>query len=376
MILKNQTNMSILTQQISSVFKPYLTVKNVYKGGLKITPRQPGEKVYNLASNEHPFGTSSKVVQAIKDAAQNLHLYPDATDIRLREALSLKFEDQLSPDQILCANSGSEILDLTFRAFLKEGDEIIVSSPFFLQYSTFSAWKGVKTIDVPLKGSKYELDVEGVLNAISDRTRIIALTSPNNPTGTIIPKDKLEALLSAIPDDILIVYDEVYRHFVDDPNYQTGLPYIQQGKNILALNSFSKTFGMAAMRLGYAYTTPEIAAYIRQIIKPFSIPTISISAGLAALNDQDFVDDTVSLILKERAYLQESFREIGLSFTPSQANFILVDPPNGDQAFVDHLIQYGIMTRPVTSFGAPGKVRITIGTREANDALIEALKRL
>ena len=368
--------MSTLTQPISSVFKSYLKVKNVYKGGQRITPRKPGEKVYKLSSNEHPFGTSTKVIEAIKSAAQNLHLYPDATDIRLREALALKFEHDLSPDQFLCANSGSEILDLTFRAFLKEGDEIIVSSPFFLQYSNFSAWMGARTVDVPLKGSKYELDVEGIVNAITDRTRIIALTSPNNPTGTIIPRDTLEALLAAIPDDILVIYDEVYRHFADDPSYQTALPYIQAGKNILALNSFSKTFGMAAMRIGYAYATPEIAAYIRQIIKPFSIPMISLEAALAALKDQAFVDETVNLILKERKYLQTAFRDIGLDFTPSQANFILIDPPKGDQQLVDHLIKNGIMTRPVTNFGAPGKVRITIGTHDANEALIAALNRL
>jgi histidinol-phosphate aminotransferase len=231
-------------------------------------------------------------------------------------------------------------------------------------------------VDVPLQGPEYALDVSATLAAITDRTRIIAVTSPNNPTGTIIPRQTLEMLLDALPEDILLIYDEVYRHFVDDPSYTMALPYIQAGKPILALNSFSKTYGLAALRLGYAYTTEEIAAYIRQIIKPFNIPVLSMEAALAALSDQAFVDRTVEVIQTERRWLENQFRELGVSFTPSQANFILVDPPVQDDAFVSFLVEGGIMTRPVTNFGAPGKVRITIGPREANQRLVRVLGKL
>lgn len=368
--------MSTLTRNITRVFKPYLRVQNRYRGGKRIAPRQDGERVYKLSSNEHPFGTSPRVLEAIRNHARDLHLYPDATDERLRRALSAHFAGQVAPDQILTANSGSEILDLVFRAFLREGDEIIVSSPHFLQYSNFSAWMGARVVDVPLQGPSYTLNVPSILDALTERTRIIALTSPNNPTGTIIPRETLEELLDALPPDILVIYDEVYRHFTDDPAYTTALPYIRGGKPLLALNSFSKTYGMAALRVGYAYTTVEIADYIRQIIKPFSMPAISLEAALAALEDTDFVARTIELIRAERNWLGAQFDRLGLSYTPSQANFFLVDPPVEDTEFVRFLVDGGIMTRPVRNFGAPGKVRITIGMREANERLVAELEKL
>ncbi|GAB5553559.1 MAG: histidinol-phosphate transaminase [Saprospiraceae bacterium] len=368
--------MTTTIKSLQQHFKSFLTVKNKYKGGKSIQPSAEIPKVYKLSSNEHPLGCSPKVLEAIRKATQNLHIYPDTTDLRLRTALVAHFDQQLEIDQFLTAASGSEIIDLTFRAFLKEEDEVIISTPCFVPYSTFSRWMGAKVVDVPLKKKSYQLDVDGILAAITDRTRIIALTSPNNPTGTYIPKADLDRLLNALPQDILIIYDEVYRHFADAPDYVHGLDYVKAGYPVIAVNSFSKTYGMAAMRLGYAYSTPEIANYIRQIIKPFSIPTLTMDAGIAALKDEDFVAKTRALILKERAFMTNAYQELGLDYTPSQANFFLLDPPIPSADFVDYLMQNGIMTRPVDNFGATGKVRISIGTREANEALVGALRKL
>jgi histidinol-phosphate aminotransferase len=305
-----------------------------------------------------------------------LHIYPDTNDERLREALVKDFDGHLEADQFIAAAGGSEIIDLTFRAFLREGDEVITSSPCFLPYSMFSKWLGARIVDVPLREPDYSLDVDGILAALTPRTRIVCLTSPNNPTGTYIPRTVLEYLLDRLPPDVLVIYDEVYRHFANADDYATGVEYVNAGYPVLAVNSFSKTYGLAAMRLGYGYTTKEIAAYIRQLCKPFLIPTLSMEAGIAALGDSTFVQKTVALIQEERQFLSAVFERLRLDYTPSQANFFLVQPPGDDQAFVDHLIEYGIMTRPVTNFGAPGKVRISVGTREANEALIQALERL
>lgn len=361
---------------IQQRFKSYLSVKNVYKGGRTISPTEPGQKVYKLSSNEHPFGYSPKVKEAIQQHLDHLHIYPDTTDARLREALVEDFDGVLSADQFLTASGGSEVIDLTFRAFLGEGDEIITSTPAFLPYSMFSKWLGAKVVNIPLREPDYTLDVNGILNAVTDRTRIIALTSPNNPTGTYIPKMILEYLLDQLPKDILVIYDEVYRHFADADDFVTGVEYVNAGYPMIAINSFSKTYGLAAMRLGYGYTTPEIAAYIRQICKPFLIPALSMEAGIAALQDHTFVQKTVDLIRTERKYLSQEFDRLGIAYTPSQANFFLLNPPVNDQQFVEHLIDQGIMTRPVTNFGAPGKVRVSIGIREANAALVGALGKL
>jgi histidinol-phosphate aminotransferase len=365
--------MTTIIKNIQQHFKPYLSVKNTYKGGQSIQASAEMPKVYKLSSNEHPLGCSEKVLAAIQAATQNLHIYPDTTDLRLRQALVQHFDQQLALDQFLTAASGSEIIDLTFRAFLKEDDEVIISTPCFVPYGTFSRWLGAKVVDIPLKGAQYELDVDGIIGAVTARTRIVALTSPNNPTGTYIRKADLERLLKALPSDILIIYDEVYRHFADAPDYASGLDYVQAGHPMIAINSFSKTYGLAAMRIGYAYTSIEIANYIRQVIKPFSLPTLAIEAGIAALADETFVEKTRQLILTERAFLTKAYTDLGLNFVPSQANFFLIDPPIPAKEFVAHLMKNGIMTRPVDNFGAPGKVRISIGTHEANEALVAAL---
>ncbi len=363
-------------KSISDHFKSHLSVKTVYKGGKTAKDIGGTRKVYKLSSNENPIGTSPKAIEAIERYNKDLHLYPDRTDVRLREALVEGFNNALEVDQFIAASSGSEILDLTIRAFIREGDEVIISRPYFLVYSMFSYWNGAKVADVPLLEDDYSLDVDGILAAITPRTRIIFLTSPNNPSGSYIPQDVLETFLERVPKDILVIFDEVYRHFADAPDYTSALPYIKQGHNILAVNSFSKTYGLASMRVGYCYTTLEIAQYIRQICKPFLIPILSLEAAIAALKDHDFVEETVDLVRKERQYLQSALADLKITYTPSQGNFILVDPPRGDSAFVEFLFENGIMVRPVTSFGAPGKVRITIGTHEANERLLECLERL
>ncbi|MEM6377905.1 MAG: histidinol-phosphate transaminase [Bacteroidota bacterium] len=368
--------MTTKTKSLQQHFKAFLTVKNKYKGGKSIQPSAKIPKVYKLSSNEHPLGCSPKVLAAIQQASQNLHIYPDTTDLRLRTKLVEHFDQQLELNQFFTAASGSEIIDLTFRAFLRPEDEVIISTPCFVPYGTFSRWMGAKVVDVPLMEDNYQLDVDGILAAVTDRTRIIALTSPNNPTGTYIRKADLDRLLAGLPADILIIYDEVYRIFADAPDYVDGLSYVKAGYPMIAINSFSKTYGLAAMRIGYAYTNKEIANYIRQIIKPFSLPTLALEAGIAALQDNDFVRQTRDLMLEERAFMEIAYQKLGIEYIPSQANFFLIDPPIPSADFVAYLMENGIMTRPVDNFGAPGKVRISIGTREANEALVMALGKL
>lgn len=359
---------------IESIFKPYLEPKEVYKGGKNIPAST--KKIYKLSSNENPLGQSPKATEALIKAAQNIALYPDQTDIRLREALVLDFDPKTAADQFITGNSGSEIIDMILRAFINEGDEVIFSNPCFLPYSVFSRWYGAKQVDVRLKDPNYSLDVEGILNAITERTKIIFLTSPNNPTGTYIPKTVLEDLLGRIPKNILVVYDEVYRHFADAEDYVTALPYVMQGHNIVGLNSFSKTYGLAGQRIGYCYTTAKIANYIRQIHKPFLLPITSIEAAIGALNDKEFIANTVKTVQDGKMFLADAFASLGIKYWPTQANFFIIDPPLPEMEFTDFLMAQGVMVRPVSQFGAPGKVRISIGDQEANEALVQALVKI
>ncbi|SNR67625.1 histidinol-phosphate transaminase [Lutibacter flavus] len=368
--------MNTKTKSIKSLFKPYLTVKNAYKGGKSVLPKNKDQKVFKLSSNENPIGSSPLAIEAIKNSIENLHLYPDATDIRLREALEIYYNYQLTKDQFICAASGSEIIDLVIRAFVKEGDEVIVSTPCFVPYKMFSRWSGATVVDIPLFEDNYGLNMEGILNAITKKTRIIFLTSPNNPTGSYISKVELEFLLNKLPQDIVVVFDEVYWHFANAQDYTTALPYISKYPNLIAINSFSKTYGLASLRVGYSYMNEEVAAYLRQICKPFLITKLSLEGSIASLKDTDFIEKTIDTIRSEKIYLQEQFNKLEIRFYPTQANFYLINPPIPSSEFVQFLAEEGIAVRPVDNFGATGKVRISIGTREANEALIKSIRKL
>ncbi|WP_136467505.1 histidinol-phosphate transaminase [Flagellimonas onchidii] len=364
-----------MSKEIESIFKSYLQPKKAYEGG-KSAPSNDGQKIYKLSSNENPLGQSPLATEALIAAAKNVHIYPDQTDVRLREALVQDFGGELDKEQFICGNSGSEIIDMILRAFINEGDEVIFSNPCFLPYSVFSRWYGAKQIDIPLREPDYSLDVEQILSAITDRTKVVFLTSPNNPTGTYIPKAVLDDFLERIPKNIVVVLDEVYRHFADADDYVSGLPYVKEGHNLIAINSFSKTYGLAGQRIGYCYATQKIAQYLRQIHKPFLLPHTSTEAAIGALNDVEFIQNTVKTVVEGRKFLSEAFDKLGIKYWPTQANFFLVDPSLPEFEFTDFLMQRGVMVRPVSQFGAPGKVRITIGDQEANEALVAALEKL
>ncbi len=368
---KNQTSKKI------ELFKDYLNVDNPYKGGKTLAEiKSQTQKLYKLSSNENPIGASPKAVEAIKAAAENLHLYPDRTDARLRTALASFYNGELKENQFVVANSGSETLELIIRAFMSEGHECIISNPTFLIYQMISKWQGAKIIDVPLLEPDFKLDIETILSKVNDNTRLLFLTSPNNPTGSYIPKQQLDEIIDRLPDHVILVLDEVYYHFADAEDYTTALSYVQAGKQVIGINSFSKTYGLAAMRIGYFYTTEKIANYIHQICKPFILNKLSLEAGIAALSDTDFIKETVDLVKNERSYMHTELEKIGVHFWPSQGNFILTKPPMEEKEFESKMLNLGVMVRPVSPFGAPGCVRITIGNREANDACLTALRKI
>ena len=298
-----------------SSFKPYLLQANVYKGGktLQEIGKDP-KKIYKMSSNENPIGSSPKAIQAIRESVDNLHHYPDRTPIRLQMALQSYYSERLSGDQFLVANSGSELLELTIRAFVDEGHECIISSPCFSPYKMFVNWQGGKIIDVPLQSPDFRLDTQGILEAINERTRLVFITSPNNPTGSYATKKELDEVIYNLPEHVVAVLDEVYYLFADAGDYTSAIPYVQEGKNVIAVNSFSKSHGLAALRIGYAYSTPTIAGYIRQLCKPFIVNKLTLNAGMAALEDQDFVSQTVKLVQQQKVSLYAAFDELPLQY--------------------------------------------------------------
>lgn len=360
-----------------SLFKSYLqNSKKHYKGG-KTKPDSDGNQIiHKLSSNENLLGSSPFAIQAIRDNINRLNEYPEQKSESLQFALSEYFKKELSPDQFVTANSGVGIIELIINAFLSPGLEAIISNPAFSPYSRFATRVNATIIDVPLKGNEFSLDVEAIINAITDKTRIIWVCSPNNPTGTHIPKDKIDQLIESIPDHVALVYDEVYRHFVTADDYTIGLPYVLAGKQVIAINSFSKAYGLAGLRVGYAYTTAKLASYLNQFRRPFYINTLSLEAAKAALLDREFIQETKAHNQAGKEYMYNQLDRLGIKYWKSQTNFIMIQPEMTDKDFEAKLFAEGIMVRPVAGFGAPGCIRVTIGTPEANEAFIKGLETI
>lgn len=359
-----------------SPFKPWLYGKKTYKGGKSKNDVAAGKKVYKLSSNENLLGSSPKAVAAIQKFLGTINEYPDQTDERYQLALEQFYQSRLKAGQFITANSGVETLELITRAFLGEGQEAIISTPCFIPYKMFSEKEGARVIDIPLVGDDFVLDVAGILEAITEKTRLIFLTNPNNPTGTYIPKHQIDEIVEKVPDYVILVFDEVYYQFADKPDYVTALPYVEAGRQVIGVNSFSKAYGLAGLRMGYAYTTPELAQYVQTVRRPFMVNTLCMEAAIAALQDEAFIEETVLLIKKEKDYLYKELDRLGVKYWKSQTNFFLLKPKIDPLDFEANMLQEGIMVRPVASFGSPDCVRITIGTREANTAMIQALEKV
>jgi len=356
-------------------FKQYILEDSTYKGGGKKIVMPEGVTVHKLSSNENPLGYSPKVKEALLNTLDDLSMYPDNTDIRLRQALVTDFDNVLTTDNFITANSGSEIIDMISKAFLNEDDEVIVSQPCFLPYTAFTRWMGAKAINVPMTAD-FNYNLQGILDAITDKTKLIFLASPNNPSGNYIPLKDLREFIEKLPEHVLLVLDEVYWHFAEEEDYTSALPFVVEGKNVIAINSFSKTYGLAGLRVGYCYAPVAISNYMRKICKPFLLSSLALEGAIAALKDTDFVKKTVDLVKTERKFVLDALDAMQITYWPTQGNFVMIDPPVPDMEFVAFLEQRGIMVRPVGNFGAPGKVRISFGTREANKALLAAMEVL
>ena len=356
------------------IFNKHIAASKNYVGGKSADEVGGGRKMYKMSSNENALGISPKAVQAAKEAAEKLYIYPDSTPIRLATAIAESYDNQIDPNQIIISDSGSSVIEIITRGFLNEGDEYIVTNPTFQLYRILGEKIGAKLVDVRLEGDDFKLNIQGILDAVTDRTRILYITNPNNPTGTIFPADQLETLFNALPEHVMIVHDEVYEKFVEDESYTTAMRWILEGKNMIGLNSFSKMYGMAGMRLGYGYTTPIIAEYLSKITKPFSTNRIALEAGIAAVKDTEFLQKSVDHVHKAKRYLYKELDRLGVQYWKSEANFILIKTEKAPQELEAFMVTQGVMVRPVNYFGADGCTRVTVSTDEGNEAFVKGLE--
>lgn len=335
------------------------------------------EKVYRLSQNENPLGPSPKVLATIAEVAPSLAYYPTFSDIRLRDALVEVIGQGINPEYLFTGCSGFEALEMLTRSFIASGDEVIVSTPTFISaYKKTSSLAGAKIIDVPLDPETFEYNVDGVLAAINDKTKIIFLCNPNNPTGTMITAAQMDKLMNHIPEHVLVISDEVYHHFVDSPDYPDSLQYVLAGKNIVIIHSFSKAYGLAGLRLGYGIARPEIANYVSSLHRGFHHGSLTIEAGRTAVLDQDYLEQAVDYLKGEVCWIVHELERLGLRYWSPSANFVLFQTEYLAKDLTEKMMPYGVLIRPQARFGLPYGVRVSAGTREANEAFIRALETI
>src|SRR5438874_1830920 len=322
-----------------------------------------------LASNENPLGPSPKAIEAIRDAVENAHLYPDGGAFYLRNAIARKLN--VSPDHIILGNGSNEIIELLAHAFLERGDVIVTSEHAFVAYKIIARVFGAQTIEAP--SCDYGHDLDAIRNAVTGRTELIFIANPNNPTGTLLSADAIERFMARLPRQVVVVFDEAYYEFVE--RMPDTLRYVREGRNVVTLRTFSKIHGLASLRVGYGIARPELIEVMQKTREPFNVNGIGQIAALAALADEEHQLQTKALIDKGRALFAQEFAAMKLRFLPSAANFTLVNVGDGVSVFRS-LLQRKVIVRAMKGYNLPEWVRITFGTTEQNRKCINALRQV
>lgn len=325
-------------------------------------------EVVKLASNENALGPAPDAVDAIRGALDGLHRYPDGGAKALAEALAEKLG--VSPACVFMGNGGDDVLSVLSRTFLNEGDEVVIPQPTFSPYEHVSRVMGAKVLFSPLR--EMRIDLDDVFTRISGRTKIVFLCSPNNPTGGILAEDELVSFLEKLPDGLLVLLDEAYGDFADDPAYPDSVSLIERFP-LVVLRSFSKIYGLAGLRVGFALSREGVVGYMNRVREPFNVNQLAQAAALAALEDDNYKERAVALVREGREALYAAFGGMGLEYAESQANFIFVRVGDGDAA-MNALMREGVIVRPGSAFGHPEWIRVTVGLPEENDRFLSKLK--
>ncbi len=322
--------------------------------------------IIKMASNENPFGPSPLAVEAAKRAIEQGQFYPDGGCYALKERLAA-FHG-IAPGQFVIGNGSNEVIELIGHVFLEPKDEVVMGQPEFVVYRLVSLLFGALPVEVPLVNFKN--DLSALARAVTARTKVVVVSTPNNPTGAANSAEELVAFIRALPERLIVIVDEAYRDFVDTP--PDILPLIKEGRNVIGLRTFSKVYGLASLRVGYGYASAEMAALLDRVRQPFNVNAVAQAAATAALDDQAFRTRCIEGNRAGMRRLEKGFSELGLAWVPSQANFILVKVGDGAKAF-DALQRRGVIVRPVGNYGLPEWLRVTVGTADQNERLLSEL---
>ena len=331
----------------------------------------PLSSIVKLASNESPFGPSPKAVAAIPSEFPNLHMYPWKRFTDFKELLA--DYHGLSPDNIVLGHGTESLIGLIPQLYLDPGDEAVVAAETYTLHETVCIAMAADVRRVPLRDFRY--DMERMLAAVGPRTKLVWLCNPNNPTGTVLSLAEIEAMLAKLPPRVAVVIDGAYAEYVDDADYGDGLELVRRGHpNVIALRTMSKAYGLAGLRIGFAAADQGICTMLDRLREPFNLSRVATAAGPAALADTEWLRHCQDLNREGRGFLTREFIRLGFDVVPSQANFILVDVKTDADALFAQLLAQGIIVRAATAWGYGTHLRVTVGTKEQNRRLIDALE--
>jgi histidinol-phosphate aminotransferase len=358
-------------------------------GVRKLTPYQPGKpveelqrelglsEIIKLASNENPLGPSKMALAAVKYGLVELERYPDGNGFALKQKLGKHLS--VKPEQITLGNGSNDVLEVVARTFAQPGDEIIFSQYAFAVYPIVTQAIGASAVVIPAQGWAHDLDA--TLTAITDKTRIIFVTNPNNPTGCWIERETLHHFLKQVPQNIIVVLDEAYFEYANHSsmgiaNYPNGVEWLSEFANLIVTRTFSKAYGLAGLRIGYGISSVTVADLLNRVRQPFNVNSIALTAAEAALDDQPHIEKSVAMNVNGMQLLQSTFSKMGLEYIPSAGNFICVDVAKPAASVYQALLKKGVIVRPVANYDMPSHLRITIGTENENDLFVRAFKEV
>lgn len=323
-----------------------------------------------LASNENPLGPSPKAVRAVSKALNNLHRYPDGGCFYLKEKLAK--HHGVKHENLIIGNGSNEIIELIVRTFLQTGEEAVMGNPSFAVYPLVVPAAGGKNILVPLKDLTHDLDA--MFDAITEKTKLVFIANPNNPTGTMVAGKQLDAFVEKIPAHIIVVLDEAYYEFVTSRDFPDSMDYLNSGRNVVILRTFSKIYGLAGLRIGYGIAPERLNLYMNKVRQPFNVNSLAQIAAMAALDDDGHLKRSQKNNKDGLEYLFKELKEMGLECVPTQANFFLVRVGNGKEVY-EGVLKQGVIVRPMASYGMGEYIRVTVGLPEENKRFINAVKK-
>ncbi|WP_313432787.1 histidinol-phosphate transaminase [Siminovitchia terrae] len=359
-------NIEIRARETIQNIQPYLPGKPIWE----LQSERGLAQVIKLASNENPLGPSPYALKALNHSLTDIHRYPDANTSILRKEIASKLD--VKPEQLIITNGGDELITLVSESFLEPGDEIIIPSPSFSEYEFGANLMGANIIKVPL-GENYTFNVDTMIEKVTERTKIICICSPNNPTGTYLSKANLQHLLEALPKDVLVLFDTAYSQYAVAEDYTNGLEFVRAGYPIVVLQTFSKVYGLAGLRVGFGAVPEFIIQHILKVKEPFNVNALAQVAAAAAIHDDEHVHLSLQSNIKGRKQLYRAFKELSLPFIESMSNFVLVELGPNAKSVYEQLLDKGIIVRYGGTWNLPCHIRVSVGTKFENEVFIQGL---